>query len=152
MDVTVYNRYPDIELISPVYLCNCGIYHEYPIERADIGVMVKASFRFGLDQDEPEGILMYEVQRNGNANSDHQPNTDTTSTGITEDASKMMRLIVAWKINHSLKFNVRMVLVEHDNELVLDEDKLEQLHKKVNDIPSEEYDLLSKYNSIFKST
>jgi hypothetical protein len=149
MDVTIYNRYSDIRLASPIYFCNCGTYYEYPIERTKLGTMMKIGFRFDLDQDEPGGILMYEVQRNRNAKSDHQPNTDITSTESVEDTSKMIRLLVAWKIEHSLESNVRILLIEHRNELVLNEAKLEHLYNKVNDIPSGAYVLLHRYRHDF---
>jgi hypothetical protein len=133
MDVVVHNQYSDIELISPVYFCNRGTYDEYPIEKKDVSTMMRIGFSFGLDK-LPGGILMYEVQGSGNTKSDCQPSTDTTSTEAVEVTSKMMRLLVVWKIEHFGEPSVYIVLVEHDKELVLNgEDKLAQLYDKVND-------------------
>jgi hypothetical protein len=135
MNVTIHNQYPDIELISPVYFCNRGAYNEYPIERTDDSATMKIEFRFGLDK-LPGGILMYEVQRKEKAKSDHRSNTDTTSTEAIEYTSKMIRLLVVWKFESFRKPRVYIVLAEHDNALVLNEDKLAQLYDKINDVPS----------------
>jgi hypothetical protein len=153
IDVTVHNQYSDIKLVSPVYFCNRGIYNEYPVERTDIGAIMKAGFRFDVDQDKSGGALMYEMQRKGNTKSDHQPRTDATSTKAVEDTQKMMKLLVTWKITYSegLSLRVRMMLVEHDNELVLNEDELAQLYDKVNSIPTGVYTFFI-YDGIFKST
>jgi hypothetical protein len=152
MDVTAYNHYPDIELSPPIYFCNHSTYYEYPIERMDDDAMINIGFRFDLDQDEPGGILMYKVQRKRNTESDHQSSTDITSSEAVEDTSKTMLLLVAWKIEHSEGLGVRILLVEHDNRLVLNEDKLAQLYNKVNDIPSGLHGWAHKYDGILKST
>jgi hypothetical protein len=132
MDVTVHNQYPDIELVSPVYFCNRGVYNEYPVERTDVGAMMMISFQFGLDK-LPGGILMYGVQRKGNIESDHQFSTDATSIEAVEDTSKITRLLVAWKIEHFGEPKVYIVLVEHDSELEWNEDKQAKLYDKVNE-------------------
>jgi hypothetical protein len=151
IDVTVYNQYSDIELVSLAYFCNCETYDEYSIEREDIGSMMKIGFRFDLEQDEPGGILIYKVQRN--TKSDHQSSTDTTSAEAVEDTSKIMQFLVTWKVTCSWKMIIAFtMLVEHSNELVLDEDKIAHLYDKVNDMPIEMYKLFSRYDGVFKST
>jgi hypothetical protein len=137
MNTIVHNQHPDIELVSPVYFCNCGIYNEHPVKRTDAGAMMNVGFRFDLDN-LPSGILMYEVQKEGKAKSDHQPSIDIVSTQTAKDTSKMMRLLVAWKIEQFEEPRIHIVLLEHDNELVLNEDKLVQLYK-VNDQFSRRY-------------
>jgi hypothetical protein len=140
MDVTVHNQCPDIELVSPVYFCNCGTCYEYPIERTDDGAMMKIGFRFGLLDKLPRGILMYEVQKKEYAESDYQSSTDATSIETVEDTPKMTLLLVAWEIERFEKPRVNIVLIGHDNELVLNEDKLAQLYDKINDQLSTRYD------------
>jgi hypothetical protein len=137
MNVTVYNQYLDIELASPVYFCNRGTYYECSVERTDVGTIMKISFRLDLDQDEPGGILMYAVQRKGNAGSDHQSSIDTVYAKVIEEASKMMRLLITWKIKHLEEPKVNVILVEYDNKFVLNEDKLARLYGKVDDIFSQ---------------
>jgi hypothetical protein len=82
---------------------------------------------------------MCELQRKRNTNSNHQPNTDTTSTEAVEDVSKMTQLLVTWKVKNFEMHKVNVVLVEHDRSLILSEDKLMQLYDKVNAIPSKYY-------------
>jgi hypothetical protein len=130
MNMTVYNRYSDMELASPVYFYNCVTYYEYPVEETNSGTIMRLGFRFDPDQNESNGILMYEVQENARFN--HPSSVDTEAI---EDESKMIRLLVIWKMRHSGRPKVRIVLVEHDNKLVLDEDKLAQLYDKMDDIP-----------------
>jgi hypothetical protein len=138
MNATVYHQYSDIELVSPVYFCNRGIYNEYPVERTNDSVMMKIDFNFGLDK-LPGGILMYEVQRERGVMSDRQPNADATPTEVVEDTSKTMRLLVVWEIEHFGEPRVYIVLVKHDNELEWDEDKLAKLYDKVNEQFSSHY-------------
>jgi hypothetical protein len=94
--------------------------------------MMRISFGFDLYQDEFGGIMMYEVKRKRNTISDHQSSIDTISTKVIEEALKMIRLLITWKIDCSGKPRVNMVLVEYNNELVLNEDKLAQLYDKIN--------------------
>jgi hypothetical protein len=139
VDATVYNQHPDIELVSPVYFCDRRAYNEYPIERTNAGTVMKIGFSLGLDK-LPGGILMYEVQRRGNIKSDQQPSADAASTEAIEATSKVMRLLVTWKIERFGEPRVHIVLIEHENELVLNENQLAQLYDKVNDQFSRCYD------------
>jgi hypothetical protein len=66
--------------------------------------------------------------KKGNIKSDYQ-----TSTEVVEHIPKMMRLLVTWKTKRSKELRVYTVLVEHDNELVWNEDKLAQLYDKINE-------------------
>jgi hypothetical protein len=152
IDVSVHSRHPGIELASPVHLCDGISYNGGPAERVDTGVMMKIDFRFDLNQDEHKCILMCEVRRKENTRYDYQSNTDATSFEAVEDTSKMIRLLAAWKINRSWKFNAQIVLAEHDRELVLNEDKLGWIYDKVDDTLVEVYASLFRYNGIYKST
>jgi hypothetical protein len=150
MNVTVHNQYSDIELVSLVYFCKCETYNEYSIERMSTDSIMKIGFRFDLEQDEPGGILMYEVQRD--TKSDRQSSIDPISAKVIKDTSKMIRLLVAWRFERPWTIRARIALTEHDNELVLNEDKLAQLYDKIYDIPSEVYNLFFRYDGIYKST
>jgi hypothetical protein len=150
LDVTIRSQYSDIELASPVYFCDGRTYNEYSIERTDVGTMMRIGFRYDIG--ESGGIVMYEVQRNRNTKSDHQPSTDTTSTETVGDASKIMRLLVTWKTDYSHGSGAHIILVEHDNKLVLSEAELAQLYDRIYDLPIEVYNWTHKYGSICKST
>jgi hypothetical protein len=135
MNMTIHNRHSGIELVSLAYFCAGGTYYEYPAGKTNIGVMMIFDFRFDPDQDTSGGILIYEIRRKGNEISDLQSNVDPIYTKAIEEASKMMRLLVIWKTKHLEEPKANAILVEYDNRLVLDEDKLAQLYGNVNDIP-----------------
>jgi hypothetical protein len=129
MVIAVHNRYPDIELTSPMYFCSRGTYNEHPVEEMNASAMMRIGFRFDINQDEPGGILMYKIRRKSNARSSHQSGIDTVYSKVIKEASEMMHLLVIWKIERSRKPKVNIMLVEYDNELVLNEDRLVQLYK-----------------------
>jgi hypothetical protein len=127
MVMTVHNRYLGIELASPVHFCNHGTYYEYS-KRTDTGAMMKLDFRSDPDQAESWGILMYKVQRRGTIRSNQQSSTDTIYAKVIEEASKKIRLLITWKIKRSEAPKLNVMLVEHDNTLILNEDRLVKLH------------------------
>jgi hypothetical protein len=135
MYLTVHNQNAAIELVSPLYFYNCGTYYKYPIKITYAGPTMTTGFRFDPDQDEPGGILMYEVRRSY-ARSSYQSRIDIIYARAIEEASKMMRLLVAWKIERSGEPKVDVMLVEYNNESVLNEDKLAQLYNKIDSMPS----------------
>jgi hypothetical protein len=132
--INVHNRCSDVRLVSPVCFFNRGFHYRYPIKETWTGVMMKIGFNFDLDQDTPRGVLMYKVRRKGNTGFDHQSGVDNTSTRVTKEVLKMMRLLVIFKFVHSEKLKVNTILVEYDNKHVLNEDKLAQLYEKANDV------------------
>jgi hypothetical protein len=129
MIMTVHNKYPGMKLVSPACFCKHGKRYGYHVKRTHTGAVINIDLRFDFDQDVLEGILMYEVRRKRSAKSNHQ------SSKVIEEASRMMRLLVTWKIERSRKPKVNIMLIEYDNKLVLDEDKLAQLYEKANDTP-----------------
>jgi hypothetical protein len=135
MIMTVYNKYPGMKLVSPVCFCNRGKLYECRVKRTNTGSVMKYDLKFDFDQDTLEGILMYEIRRKENARYSHQSSINTTYAEVIEEASRMTRLLVAWKIERSGESKVRIILVECDDKLVLNEDKLAQLYEKINDIP-----------------
>jgi hypothetical protein len=71
---------------------------------------------------------MYKVQRKVNTRSDHQSSIDVIYTNVIEETLKMIRLLVIWKVEYLKKPEVKAMLVEYDNKLVLNEDELVQLY------------------------
>jgi hypothetical protein len=149
--ITVHNQYPDIELVSPVYSCNCGTYYEYPFKRMGDSTMMKIDLRFDLEQDESSGILMYEVRRKRNINPNHQSNVDPIFTEAIEEALKMIRLLITWKIKRSEGPEIKILLVEY-SESVLNEDKLAQLYDKVNNMHFTSYNFYGDTWLVYDST
>jgi hypothetical protein len=131
MLMTIKNIYSDIELVSPVYFCSGGTHYAYPVEQNDKGITMKLDFRFDPDQ-ESGGILIYEIQRKENAKSDQQSKT-------IEKTLRPMRLLMIWKIKDLKLPRLGTILLEYDNRLVLNEDKLAQLYDRFNDIPGSYY-------------
>jgi hypothetical protein len=152
--MTVCNQHQGMRLVSPICFLNRGKYYKYRVERTNTDVMMKCDLKFDFDQDTLEGILMYEMQREENTRSNHQSSINTTYAEVIEEASKMTRLLVAWKIDRSGESKVRIILVECDDSLVLNEDKLAQLHKKANNIPSSYHSRtwLMYDNTVLKAT
>jgi hypothetical protein len=135
MVITVRGQYPDMKPISSVYFCNHGTHYEYP-KRTNTGTVMKVEFRFDSDQDVFEGILMCKVRRERDIRFNQQSSTNTIYTKVIEEASKMMQLLVTWKIERLGRLKVNVILIEYDDGLVLNEDKLKQLYDKVNNIPT----------------
>jgi hypothetical protein len=131
MVITVHNRYPDIELTLPVCFCNRERCYEYRAERMNNDTMIKFGLKFGLDQSVLEGILACEVRRKENVRSNHQSGINTSYAKIIEKPSRITLLLVSWRIIRFWKSNAKIILVEYDNKLVLNEDKLTQLYNKV---------------------
>jgi hypothetical protein len=96
---------------------------------------MKLDFRFDPDQDEYGGILMYELRRKRSIKSNHQSSIDTIYAKVIEEIPKMMRFLVIWNTKHPDEPKVNIVLVEYNNELILNEDKLEQLYENANYMP-----------------
>jgi hypothetical protein len=129
MNIFVYNLTPYIELTSPVCFCNRGRHHKCIIEKTDAAVTTKIDFKFEPDQDEIRGILTYEVQRT--AIFDYPSNIDSIYANVTEDALKMMLLLLIWKIKRFEESKVDIMLLEYGDKLVMREDKLVQLYENV---------------------
>lgn len=136
MTMNIHYKYSDIELASPACLCNRGTYYEHPIERTNTDTVIKLDFRFDLDQDEPSGILMYNVQGKRKTRFNYSSSINTIYTKTIEEVLKMTRLLITWKMKHSESPEVNAMLVEYDNKFVLNEDTLAQLYDKVNEIPA----------------
>jgi hypothetical protein len=124
--MTIHNRYSDIELVSPVLFCNCENRYEYHVEKTDTGSMLKINIKFDTDQD-VEGILMCKIQMKSNTRTNHRYSNGETS--------RVMRLLVAWKIKHS-RAHEKTILVEYDDTFEVNENRLEQLYNKVRNIPT----------------
>jgi hypothetical protein len=146
MAMMIHNQYLDMELVSPVYFYDCGTHYAYPVERTNSGSTMKVDFRF--DSAEARGILMYKVQRKETIGSDHPFDIDAKAI---EEVSKRMRLLVAWKIERFRWPKVRIMLVEYDNEPIMNEDKLVQLHDKIYAIPFRVYDWTLQKDGIYES-
>jgi hypothetical protein len=75
---------------------------------------------------------MYKVQGKETDRPNQQSNIDTK---VIEEALKMMRLLITWKMEHLDGSKIDMMLVEYDDVSILNEDKLIQLYNKIDPTP-----------------
>jgi hypothetical protein len=131
MIMTVHNQYPDIELESPAYFCNRGKLYEHHIEGTNAGAMIDIDLKFDIDQDELGGILIYEVRKRESIEFDHQSIISAMAARAIGETSEMIRFSILWKIKRFERPKVNTMLIECDNELVSNEDKLAQLYDNI---------------------
>jgi hypothetical protein len=123
--VTIHNQCLNIKLISSVYFGNGTVYPKLSGQQIDIGTKMKVYFEINTTQDEPEGALLFKLQRY----SASQYNIDTLTTGTNKKEATNVHMLVAWEIRSS-KPSVCVVLVENTEELTWNEDKLKKLYDK----------------------
>jgi hypothetical protein len=126
LDITIYNQYPGLELVSPVYCSNGTTCHVSPSQQVDTSAIMEASFGIDSGQEGFDGILLYKLQRKYTIRPDNQPNSGTTSI---EDIATNIHLLVTWNIkDYECRFHV--CLIEYDDDFTWDEDKLWRLRWK----------------------
>jgi hypothetical protein len=131
MIITVYNQHPNIELESPVYFCNRGKHYKHHVERTDAGTIMNIDLKFDIDQNELGGILIYEVRKGESIRLDYQSIINIMAAKIIEEATKMMRFLITWRIKRFGQPKVNTMLIDCAEESVLDEDKLAQFYDKM---------------------
>jgi hypothetical protein len=118
--LNVHNRYQDINLVSPVYFIDGGIWHVTPDHEIYVNSVMRNRIEFNPGQDILEGALVYNIQRMQHSESDISAHGEAT----------YIQLLVAWHIERTKELHVRALLVEHDREFDWDEEKLKRLHQK----------------------
>jgi hypothetical protein len=117
ISLNIHNQCKDINLTSPVYFIHGGRWHGAPDQKIGVNAVMRNRIEFDSGRDILDGILTYKIQRQ-----------HTESDKIVQDESKYIQLLVAWHIEHTKESHVRVLLVEHDNEL--DENNLRELYQK----------------------
>jgi hypothetical protein len=119
LNITIHNRYPDLELISPVYFSN-SICHVSPHHQTDTSNTIEV--RFGIDdkQEDFEGALLYKLQRKYANRIDDHANSSAKSI---EDATKNMYLLVVWDVKF-YHHGFCVCLIECADGFTWNEDKL----------------------------
>jgi hypothetical protein len=112
MNVTMNNRCTNIELVSPAYFIKDTTYHMHLPQQVDSRSIMKAKLKAGISQDAFGGILLYLLQ-------------------WKEDASTSIELLMIWGCKSSRLYS-HVRLIEHENTLVWDKDKLKRLHNLYN--------------------
>jgi hypothetical protein len=113
MNVTINNQCSNIELTSPVHFTkDTTCYIRFP-QQVDSKSEMKVKFKTGIDRDTFGGVLLYRLQRKN-------------------DVSISTQLLVIWGWNSYKKLYSRVRLIEHENTLVWNEDKLKMLYDVYN--------------------
>jgi hypothetical protein len=120
IDMTIDNRCSNIELVSPIYFIKDTMLRMHFPQQVDSKSKMKVSFRTGMNRSTFGGVLLYYLQRKENEKPDDQSNAD-------KDISISTQLLVIWGCI-SDKIYSRTWLVEHENTLSWDENKLERLY------------------------
>jgi hypothetical protein len=102
-------------LISPEYFGSDIIWYIPPDQK--VNTNTKARAIFGKDETRREftNALIYRLQRKGSLES------DVDNTSISH------QLLVIWKYDHRYEYYIRVLLIKHDNTIILNEDKLKEL-------------------------
>jgi hypothetical protein len=113
--LNIYNKCQDVNLTSPVYFIHGGKCHTVPNQKIDVNAVMSNLFVFDSRCDILEGALIYRVQRRWH---------------IEPDELRGTELLVTWHVDHAEESHVRALLIEHNEELDWNEDKLRVLHQK----------------------
>jgi hypothetical protein len=139
----LHHQLPGIELVSPVYAGDGVECYLSPDQTVDIGSTTQAEFNINLTQDEPIGILMYELKK--------QVHKDAISN---EDETTCIRFYIVWKFNNVKEFCLFSDMIEYDQGCIWDRDRLIRLarrYKTVNiHVPIEETYLMRDNTELMK--
>jgi hypothetical protein len=120
MEVTIDNRCSNIKLTSPIHFTKNTTCHVHFPQKVDSRNMTKVNFMTGIDEDTFGGALLYHLQREDNNESVHQFDAD-------KNVSTNTQLLVFWRCELN-EFYSFAVLIEHENTLIWNEDKLEEFY------------------------
>jgi hypothetical protein len=127
MKVDIHNKCSNIELVEPVYFSD-GATCDIPLDqKIEPNGALKTVFRIKFTRGKFEGAILYRLRKKG-ANSDQQPDTETTSNG--KNQPNRTQLLVGWKLERLQDPRVYMLLVEHEEKLVWDGNKLIEQHNE----------------------
>jgi hypothetical protein len=116
VSLNIHNLCRYINLTSPICFIDGGRWNVIPNQETN--VVMRNHLELDAGQDVLEGVLVYRVQKRQHTEFDK----------FAQDESKIVQLLVTWRIEHKEGLHIRALLVEHDGEL--DEDKLKRLYRK----------------------
>jgi hypothetical protein len=145
--LTIHNQCLNVSLTPPVYVTGDGLEcHRPPDYKVYAGDTMKSGFIIKSDN-VSYGVLIYRLQRKQS----HE------STEIGKDTSNVVHLLVIWKIPDSKMLYADVLLIEHTEALIWNEDNLNKLYhknrsrlKKYNDTVS--YVWSMDHNTALKTT
>jgi hypothetical protein len=120
LDITIYNLYPDLELVSPIYCGNGTTFHVSPIQQTDTGNTMEASFGIYPKQENVKGAFLYKLK---GKHTDRTGNQLNSSTALIEDTATSVYLLVVWDITY-YSHKICACVIECADDFTWDEDKL----------------------------
>jgi hypothetical protein len=126
--IDIKNSIHKYELEEPVHFEEDAIYVRTFPHRVRIGEMTDAKIRLKKLRASLQGAVMYTIR--ARPTSSDEPSEDSATTEANVGASTCMRLLVAWKIINLGRPQVLVMLLEDDNTVSWDEDRLRQLVRK----------------------
>jgi hypothetical protein len=121
MKMQILNRCSDIELVDLLYFSSGAVCNKPLGRKAAPGGTLNTAFKIDLTRMFFEGALICRLMKK-RANFDQQFDTDTTS--IDKESSTRTQFLVGWKLERFRDPLVYMMLLEHGEELVWNEDML----------------------------
>jgi hypothetical protein len=121
LPVLIHNQCSNFELVSPVYFGHNTICLKFPSQKVDANTATRASFGQNITKSKFVGVLIYKLQRKGSLKSD----VDNISK---EGSPTDIQLLVIWEPKSWRGLFLRVLLIEHNNTITWNEDKLSELY------------------------
>jgi hypothetical protein len=122
--MTINNQCSCIELTSPMYFIKDATCHIHLPQQVNSKGKMKVDFITGVNRDTFGGVLLYHLQRKESDESNDRSDIDGVSI---KDTSTSSQLLVIWGRKSDCLYS-HVYIVEHENTLVWNEDKLERLY------------------------
>jgi hypothetical protein len=119
LKLILHHRFPNVELISPVYIGNVAPYYPLPGQRVDVDSTMQTGFNIELGQRSSFGALIYKMQRKSIA--------QFNENAMSNEEATYIYLVIIWKVNKYGEFRVVSDLIGHDRSYVWDKDGLMKL-------------------------
>jgi hypothetical protein len=126
MEVEICNRCSDIELVDPLYFSDGAVCCKPLKQKVAPGDTLATAFKINFGRTDFEGALMCRLRKR--TNNDKKFSTDTINTD--EKLSSHIRFIVGWKLVNPQGPRIYMLLIEHGENLVWNENKLAEKHNE----------------------
>jgi hypothetical protein len=127
MKVEILNKCSDIELVGPVHFSDGATCHMPLDQKTTPDGKLDTIFKINLGRITFEGALTCRLRKKGII-SGQQPNSDATN--IDENESKCVQLLVGWKLERFQDPRIYVLLVEHVEKFVWNEDTLRKQHNE----------------------
>jgi hypothetical protein len=108
-------------LVSPEYFGSNIVWDIVPNQKVDVNTMTRTIFEENTSERGFTSVLTYKLRRKGSFES----NEDNVST---ENTSTSSQLLVIWRSDSQYECSIHVLLINHDNTITLNEDKVKELN------------------------